>query len=461
MTGLKRKPIRWVPEMPDIRRNIDWALSSFERWEKSMNGDSRTGLHGIRKAALRTFAERGFPTTKEEEWRFTSVAPIASMSFTPALESMPTKVTASDITRYLLGNLESSRLVFLDGHFSADLSNVSRMPKGVHVGSLAEHLRNDTALVHNYLTRQARPEEGAFTALNTAFLQDGAFLYVPDGVELGDPIHLLFLASDREGPFIQTPRNLVVAGEGCRLSIVETYHSLAGRKYFTNVVSEIIAGSRTVIEHDKLQNESGNTFHVGTTHVSLGGQSNFVSNTISFGGSLVRNNVTVVLEAEGSECTLNGLSVSTGVQLIDNHTTIDHAKPNCTSHELYKAILDGRSRGVFNGKIFVRKDAQKTDAKQTNKTLLLSDGATVDTKPQLEIFADDVKCTHGATVGQLDEEQVFYLRSRGIPLEAARDILTFAFASDVVNRVHVEPLRGQLDAMLRARLRQGRVAEGD
>jgi Fe-S cluster assembly protein SufD len=335
------------------------------------------------------------------------------------------------------------------------------MPKGVRVGSLAEYLHDDPALVLKHLSRQARPEEGAFTALNTAFVQDGAFLYIPDGVELDGPIHLLFLATDRAEPFIQTPRNLVVAGEGCRLSIVESYHSLSGGKYFTNVVSEIMAGARTVIEHDKLQSESGNAFHIGTTYVSLGGQSNFVSNTISLGGSLVRNNVTVVLDDGGSECTLNGLSVSTGSQLIDNHTTIDHAKPNCISHQLYKAIVDGKSHGVFNGKILVRKDAQKTDAKQTNKTLLLSDEATIDTKPQLEIFADDVKCTHGATVGQLDEEQVFYLRSRGIPLEAARDILTFAFASDVVNRVHVEPLREQLDAMLRARLRQGRVAESD
>ena len=194
-------------------------------------------------------------------------------------------------------------------------------------------------------------------------------------------------------------------------------------------------------------------------HAKLGAKAQFTSNSIAVGGSIVRNNVTVVLDAERSECTLNGLSLSTGSQVIDNHTTIDHAKPNCSSHELYKAIIDGKSRGVFNGKIFVRADAQKTDAKQTNKTLLLSDEATVDTKPQLEIFADDVKCTHGATVGQLDAEQVFYLRSRGIDETAARDILTFAFASDVVRRVHVDPLRDQLETLIHERLDQGRLVE--
>jgi Fe-S cluster assembly protein SufD len=445
--------------MTKTEQNIDWVLSSFKLWEKSLNGASKTALHNLRREAVRSFAVRGFPTTREEEWRFTNVAPIAATSFEPVLRYSSEGVTEADIEKFLLGGLPANRMVFINGHFSPQLSNLSALPAGVRIGSLADSLRQDPGFVLSHLNRQARSEEGAFTALNTAFLQDGAFIYLPNGTELEDAVNLLFVATGKATPFLQAPRNLVVAGEGCRLAIVETYHSLGSGSYFTNVVSEISAGSRTVIEHDKLQSEGGRAFHVGTTHVSLGGESNFVSNTISVGGLLVRNNVTAVLDGQGSECTLNGLSVSTGTQLIDNHTTIDHAQPNCTSHELYKAIVDGKSRGVFNGKIYVRKDAQKTDAKQTNKTLLLSDGATIDTKPQLEIFADDVKCTHGATVGQLEEEQVFYLRSRGIPLEAARDILTFAFASDVISRIHVEPLRDQLDGILRARLRQGRVAE--
>jgi Fe-S cluster assembly protein SufD len=290
-------------------------------------------------------------------------------------------------------------------------------------------------------------------------VQDGAFIYLPDGTQLEEAIHLLFLASG--GEQLQNPRNVIVTGRDCRLSIVETYHTTGTPLYWTNVVSEVVVGEKTVLEHDKLQAESVHAYHVGTTTIAQAAGSRVTSNSIAFGGAIVRNNVNVRLGGEQSECTLNGLSVATGAQLIDNHTAIDHAMPNCASHELYKAIHDGKSRGVFNGKIFVRQDAQKTDAKQTNKTLLLSDDATIDTKPQLEIFADDVKCTHGATVGQLDEDQVFYLRSRGIAEEDARDILTFAFASDVAGRVHVDPLRDQLDAMLHARLRQGRVSGQD
>ena len=241
------------------------------------------------------------------------------------------------------------------------------------------------------------------------------------------------------------------------MSIVESFVSLDDNSYLTNAVTEIVAGDNAVVEHDKLQAESAKAFHIGTVHVYQRANSTYTSNSISFGGALVRNNITVVLDGEGIECTLNGLSLATDEQHVDNHTVIDHAKPHCNSHELYKSILDGRSKAVFNGKIFVRKDAQKTNAKQTNKTLLLSDNATIDTKPQLEIFANDVKCTHGATVGRLDEEQLFYLRSRGLGLNHARDVLTFAFTSDVINRVHVEPLRTQLEGIVHGRLQQGRV----
>jgi len=295
--------------------------------------------------------------------------------------------------------------------------------------------------------------------LNAAFLADGAFILLPDGAEFQQPIHLLYVATGQGEPTFVTPRNLVVTGRHCRLAIVESYVALAGGTYLTNVVSEVVLGEDSVLEHDKLQLESLNAYHVGTTHTQLAARSTMTSNAITLGGSIVRNTITAVLDAQGIECTLNGLSLGTGRQLVDNHTAIDHAKPHCASHELYKAILDGSARGVFNGKIFVRKDAQKTDAKQTNKTLLLSEEATIDTKPQLEIFADDVKCTHGATVGQIDEEQLFYLRSRGVDEASARDILTYAFAHDVIGRLHVDPLREQLDGMLHARLRQGRVTD--
>jgi Fe-S cluster assembly protein SufD len=311
--------------------------------------------------------------------------------------------------------------------------------------------------VQDSLTAADVQVQEAFPALNTAFLQDGAFVSVEDGVQLDLPIHIVYVSGLRAEPFFTSPRNVVLTGRGSRLSILETYVACGKNMYLTNAVTEIVIGRDSVVEHDKLQHESEHAYHIGTTSVRQHEGSRYVSNAISLGGSIVRNGVTATLGEERCESTLNGLSLATGRQLVDNHTAIDHASPNCVSHELYKAILSGKSRGVFNGKIFVRKDAQKTDAKQTNKTLLLSDDAVIDTKPQLEIFADDVKCTHGATVGQLDQEQIHYLRSRGIGLDEARDILTFAFAGDVVERVHVAPLRDQLEALVHSRLRHGRA----
>lgn len=424
-----------------------------------MNGASRSPLHEVRREAIDAFTRLGFPTTRSEEWRFTNVAPIAAKQFQPVVA--PTRATAArtEVEKFFFDGLNGSRLVFVNGHYAPEHSAAMVLPKGARVESLAAALRSDPELVMRHLAARARPEDDPFTVLNTAFVQDGAFIYLPDGTQLEEAIHLLFLASG--GEELQNPRNLIITGRDCRLSIVETYHTTGTPLYWTNVVSEVVVGEKTVLEHDKLQSESVHAYHVGTTNIVQATGSRVTSNSIAFGGAIVRNNVNVRLGGEQCECTLNGLSVATGTQLIDNHTAIDHAMPNCASHELYKAIHDGRSRGVFNGKIFVRQDAQKTDAKQTNKTLLLSDDATIDTKPQLEIFADDVKCTHGATVGQLDEDQVFYLRSRGIAEEDARDILTFAFASDVAGRVHVDPLREQLDAMLHTRLRMGRVSGQD
>lgn len=438
---------------------LDWALASFRAWENGMNGEAHTEFHAIRRAALKAFAEKGFPTTRQEEWRFTNVQPIAGVRFSPVLRYDRGSVRKADIDRLLFPGLHGSRIVFLNGHYAPEFSDLSGVPPGVRVGSLAEALRFDPDSVLRHMTRLAKTDENPFTALNTAFAQDGAFLVVPDGVDVPVTIHLLFVSAATGTPSLHTSRNLIVAGTGSRLSIVESYHTIGGGADLTNVVSEVVVGAGAVIEHDKLQQQSSRSFHVGTTQIQQLAGSAVTSNAVMLGGAIVRNNVGVVLSGEGSEATLNGLSVGTGNQLIDNHTTIDHAVPACASHELYKAIQDGKSRGVFNGKILVRRDAQKTDARQTNKTLLLSDDASINTKPQLEIFADDVKCTHGATVGQLEENQIFYLRTRGIPLDAARDILTFAFASDVIQRVHVEPLRDQLDATLKALLREGRVTD--
>jgi Fe-S cluster assembly protein SufD len=430
-----------------------WYRSSFEEFEQGLNGESASGLHKLRRDAIDRVTSLGFPTNRHEEWRYTNISPILKANFKPILSVHSAVVTKADVERFAFGTRH--RLVFVNGFFSKELSTDDALPHGAFCGSLANALRSNHTVAHQHLGRYAKYDDNSFSALNTAFLRDGAFIFIPDGAVIEDSIHLLFIAAGSE-PALISPRNLIVIGKNSQLSIVESYVAVTRETYFTNVVTEIVAGDHSILEHDKLQDEALEAFHIASIHTYQGAQTNFTSNSIALGGSIVRNNVTAILDAEGSETTLNGLSLATGTQLIDNHTTIDHAKAHCASHELYKSILDGKSRGVFNGKIFVRKDAQKTDAKQTNKTLLLSDNATIDTKPQLEIFADDVKCTHGATVGQLESEQVFYLRSRGIDEITARDILTFAFASDVVNRVHVEPLRDQLESLVHSRLDQGR-----
>lgn len=431
--------------------------SQFEDFEKSLNGESKSPLHTIRRAAMAKFHELGFPTTKNEEWRFTNVAPLAKIDFHPALDGRGSHLTRKDIEQYTIKDLKCLLLVFLNGKYSAELSSATGLPQGVLAGSLAAAMSTHPRLIDEHLCKYAPYGENGFTALSTAFAHDGAVVIVPPRVILNEPVFILYVSTVEEAPFVSYPRNLIIAGEGSRVSIVENYLGRGHNVYLTNAVTEVLAGARAVVEHEKIQHESDNAFHVSSVQIRQETDSSYISNAIAYGGSLVRNNITSVLDGEHCTCTLNGLSLATGTQHIDNHTTIDHAKPNCASHELYKSILEGASRGVFNGKIYVRKDAQKTDAKQTNKTLLLSDEATIDTKPQLEIFADDVKCTHGATVGQLDEEQIFYLRSRGLALEDARDLLTNAFASDVINRITIEPLRELLNAMLHVRLCKGRL----
>lgn len=440
--------------MSALEKPTEWYRSRFDAFERSLNGDSRTPLHQLRREAIGRFEDAGFPTNRNEEWKFTNVSSIAKIGFEPALRCAGESVTQDEIGPLLLPTVH--RLVFVNGHFSRTLSSTGSLPKGVFCGSLAAAVRDLHEVVGSYLGKLVKVDETPFVSLNTAFLLDGAFLYVPDNVVLEEPVHFLFLATG-DTPALISPRNLVVIGRESQATIVESFGAVQGRQYLTNVVTEMFLGDGAIVEHDKLQQESPESYHIAMMHANLSAHSTLTSNSIALGGSLVRNNITAILGGEGIECTLNGLSLGTGSQLIDNHTTIDHAKPHCASHELYKAILDGKSRGVFNGKIFVRPDAQKTDAKQTNKTLLLSDDATMDTKPQLEIFADDVKCTHGATIGQLDAEQIFYLRSRGIEELKARDILTFAFASDVVSRVHHDALRERLENLVHERLSGGRA----
>jgi Fe-S cluster assembly protein SufD len=441
----------------------DWYLSSFRSFEKKLNGEANPAIHRVRKEAMESFVRLGFPTTRNEEWKYTDVSRIADTRFSPAVDYQPHGTEFRDLERLIpagVKDVTDNLLVCVNGRFSKELSSMSLQENhGVTVGSLADAMKRGDRGPERHLARYARYNEDAFTALSTAFLQDGLYVHVPDGAILESPIHLLFATAGPGTEFLSHPRILVITGKNSQAMILESYAGPGDRTYFTNSVAEVVVGENAVLEYDRFQSEGDRAFHVGTTQVYQERNSNLVVNSISLGGALVRNNVTAVLDGEGIECTLNGLFLAIGDQHIDNHTAIDHAKPHCNSHELYKGILAGKSRGIFNGKILVRKDAQKTDAKQTNRNLVLSDDATIDTKPQLEIYANDVKCTHGATIGQLDDEAVFYLRSRGISPESAHDMLMYAFASEVIDRVHTESLRHRLEELLHARLRQERLTQ--
>ncbi|MFL5470417.1 MAG: Fe-S cluster assembly protein SufD [Gemmatimonadaceae bacterium] len=426
-------------------------------------------LQDLRRKGIARFEALGYPTTKNEDWHFTSVAPIAERPFRLAsLSSVAEIITddrressrrkgdlanalglrPSDLEHFGFGQADWHRLVFINGVFDESLSSFEEIDAGVRVGSLANAIRSGDAVVERHLAKIAQFEQHAFTALNTAFIADGAVIELANDAVADQPIHLLFISG---GEGVSHPRNLIVAGRHSRAAVIESYVSLRDSTYFTNAVTEIAAGEGAHIDHYKLQRESESAFHVGTVQVREERNSQLHSFSFAVGGALARTNVYTSLDGDAATCTLNGLYLTDGTQHIDNQTSIEHIAPNCPSHETYKGVLDGRSHGVFNGKVYVHPEAQKTDGKQSNNNLLLSPSARVDTKPQLEIFADDVKCTHGATVGRLDEMAMFYLNSRGIGREAARTLLTYAFAADVLETIELEPLRKELEKMVLVR----------
>ena len=404
----------------------------------------------LRKAGITRFAELGFPTLHDEDWRFTNVAPIAKLPFNPILEPVPGGVTAEAVAQSTFGSLSATRLVFVNGHYVPELSTPPADRK-IKVDSLARALSVDPDGIEKHLGQHAEDEDNPFTALNTAFFQDGALIEIPAGHTVGAPIHLLFVTTDKETGASTHPRNLIIAGKNSRATVLESYIGKDG-SYFTNAVTELVMGEGASLEHCKFQDESLRAFHIAAIHAHLGRSANLISHSIATGAKLSRNNIRTVLAGEGVECVLNGLYLTHNDQLADHHMVVEHAQPHCNSHEYYNGILDGRSKGVFHGRILVRQPAQKTDAKQTNKNLLLSEEATIDTKPQLEIYADDVKCTHGATVGQLNEESIFYLRTRGIGVEKARRMLIHAFAGEIIERIRYAPAREELDRIVWDRL---------
>ncbi|HXW05173.1 MAG TPA: Fe-S cluster assembly protein SufD [Vicinamibacterales bacterium] len=439
--------------MPQVAEKLQPWITALEA---RRDGGPRW-LEDLRARGAERFATLGFPTTRDEEWRFTSVAPIAATEFVPAPER---RLTESALEGYLYSEA-AHRVVVVNGRFSPELSRTGGLPAGVRIGSLGSAIAEQADEVARYFGRLATFNTRAFVALNTAFAHDGACVFVPPGVVVDEPVQLLFVSdAGGDGPVVAHPRVLVVASERTQIRIAETYVGVPGQVYLTNAVSEIFLGEHAVLDHYKVQEESVQAFHIGSLDAHLSRSSTFSSHSFALGARIVRNDANAILDGEGAECTLNGLYLADGDRLVDNHTMIDHAKAHCPSHEVYKGILGGRARAVFNGKIVVRQDAQKTNAKQTNRALLLSDNASINTKPQLEIFADDVKCTHGAAIGQIDEDALFYLRARGLTFFEARDLLIHAFAGEILDRVQIEPLRHALEQELYAQLARD-LAEAD
>jgi Fe-S cluster assembly protein SufD len=430
---------------------VRWR-EEFESFRTGLPPQEPEWLRLLRTTGMGAFEERGFPTTRLEDWRHTSVAPITRTEF----HRPPAAASVADLA--VLDTLDFGhafarrQLVFVNGRYAPDLSSRGTSADGVQIRSLRETLDREPQLVQPYLDRQASGPGRPFAALNSAFLDDGAFISVPAGTVITEPIHLVFLSAPGPRATASHPRVLVWAGRKSQVTIIESYGGTSDAVYLTNAVTEITLEDGAVVDHYRLQRESARAFHVGTLAATQGRATRFASHAISLGASLSRVDIRQVFAGEGSECVLNGLFLGGDRQHMDTHTWVDHAQPHCSTRELYKGIVDDQARGVFVGRILVRPGAQKTDAIQSNKNLILSREALVDSLPQLEILADDVKCKHGSTTGQLDPLALFYLRSRGIGEEAARALLTYAFASDVVQRIGVEALRAGLTEHLQRRL---------
>jgi Fe-S cluster assembly protein SufD len=427
---------------------------AFRALQENESESCVSWLARLRENAMDSFQELGFPSTRNEEWKYTNVAPIAKAAFQPPTRgtAAANELGANELAGFSVVEAENSQLVFLNGVLRDDLSSLTALPKEVIAIDLARAIANErySEIVRRHLAREADYVAHSFVALNTAFVSGGAFVFIPKGVVVKAPIHLLFLSEGHRTTSF--PRVLVVAEANSSATLVESYLGTDGGEYFTNAVVEIVLGEGARLEHYKVQRESVEAFHVATTVADLGPNSSYDSTAVTFGAQLSRHDINVTMDHEGAECWVDGLYLVTSAQHTDTHSVIDHRKPHCTSRQLYKGILDGKSRAVFNGKIFVRHDAQKTDAMQTNKNLLLSNEARVDTKPQLEILADDVKCAHGAAVGQIDQEELFYLETRGIHYDLARNLLTYGFAEEVIGKIKIESIRQHLDEAVLNRL---------
>lgn len=426
-------------------------LADFRATEARLNGKSKLPFHQRRREALQAFEQLGFPTIRHEEWKYSNVKNLLGQAFDFAA---PTHVTAEDLVPLQIPNLEGNVLFFVNGVYQPQLSTLVSPVGQLQVLSFEEANEQMPELIDQHFARYAEYEQSAFTALNTAFAKHGIVIHVPEKAVVELPIILRFISDTRGGNVATQPRNLFVVGRRAEVKIAESYRTLGENAAFTNAVTEVILGEEAHFEYYKVQNESDRATHIGTTQIEQAARSYSYCMTISLNGGFIRNNLNVRLDGQHCEANLFGLYLPNERQHIDNHTVVDHAQPNSLSNELYKGILKDQSTGVFNGKIFVRPDAQKTNAFQSCRNILASDSATMNTKPQLEIWADDVKCSHGTTTGQLDDEALFYLRSRGVPKDAARALLMRAFAEDVIEKMRIPAIRAYLEERIAEKIEE-------
>jgi Fe-S cluster assembly protein SufD len=438
----------------NMTQEYNHYFTDFQKFQGNGAAKSPSWVNELRKSALAVFEQKGFPTTKQEDWKYTNVAPIARSPFTYSAQAE--SVPAEFVRSLLVEGIEQYVITFVNGHFSREHSQLAGLPSGVTVKNLIEAYTTQNNLIEEHLTKYVQYQKNSFTALNTAFMNDGAFIHIPSDTEVLKPISLLFISTANGGEQKASHiRNLIVVDDGAIVNFVHTFASVEGTNTnLTNCVTEIIAKKNSNVELVKVQRESESAFHVESLYVHQHRESNVHVFSLAIGGAIARNDMSVIIDGESTECNLNGLYITSGEQLIDHHTFMHHIHPNCPSHELFKGILMDKSRAVFNGKVYVEPEAQKTDSKQTNRNLLLSDDAVVDTKPELEIFADDVKCTHGAAVGGMNETHSFYLKTRGISEGSARGILTVGFAAEVTQKIRHEAMRRHVDTIVVDHLRK-------
>ena len=428
-------------------------INTFREFEAGLNGNAQGMLHEKRKEALACFEQKGFPAAKQEEYKYTNIGKVLEKQLAGNTGSAASTLDAKAIEPFLFKGLKANELIFINGQYRPELSTIISDEKQLKIQELSEAYREQPEKVGKAISKYAKPESDPFIALNTAFTLNGVFLEVPDNALVEHPVVLHFISDGGSASTTSQPRNLFIIGKSASLDVVEVFNSVGENTTFTNLVSEIEVQQNAQLQYFKLQTEQDNALQVNTTHIYQQADSRATTTTITLGGGMIRNNLNFVLDASNCESNMYGLYYLHGKQHVDNHTVVDHRQPHSVSNELYKGVLDDASTGVFNGKIFVRQPAQKTNAFQSNKNILLSDNATINTKPQLEIWADDVKCSHGATTGQLDEEQLFYLRARGLSKDTAKAMLLHAFATDIIDHISIEPLKEHFMQVLDEKLK--------